>query len=72
MVTILKLSTKMVQLSIVSYRLWADAAVWRTSRSGLKGWLVQWTKFGVRVITPLLGAAFTVDWRDREQTGSEV
>lgn len=51
----------------VSYTYWVELAIWKTSRSSLKGW--QWLK-NFTVVTPLFGAAICFDKRKEQNEGT--
>jgi hypothetical protein len=56
----LQLNRKIWMVRLLTHHLWAEVAAWSTARSTLKGWRVERTKCGVRVVTPLIGAAIAV------------
>ena len=50
-----KLDRKLVEVYLVSRRVWADVALWRTSRSGLQGWRLRFFRYGFRFTNPIFG-----------------
>jgi len=62
-IVIIKFTSKLWSVSLVTKRLWAEVSMWRTAASSLKGWRVECRGRGIRIITPLVGAAACLEWR---------
>jgi len=63
MVVIIKANRKCWQVSLIAERFWWEVAVWNTMRSALKGWYVERTVCGFRVVTPVVGIGICIAGR---------
>ena len=58
MIFMLKFTHKIAAASLITHRLWAEVAAWRTRASAVKGWRRERTSCGYRLTNPWFGVAW--------------
>jgi len=61
MIFIVRLTSKMATVQLVTQSKWWEVAFWKTSRSTLKGWQFKKTTAGFRIVTPFLGVGVCME-----------